>query len=179
MRRRVVAPAIAAACGALVLAAGAAAESSSAPVTVRVDKTEIASGLGDSFNFKTTITNTSGTATEPLVAHLNILTLRPGVYVDPEDWSAQRTVFLEPISPGRAVTITWSLKAVGSGTLAAYVAVLPQDRPTAPPAMSPTVRVAVEDRRLINAGGILPLALGVPALLGLLAGAVGLSRRRR
>jgi hypothetical protein len=180
MRRvRLLASTVAAACAALVLAAGTAAQSSSVPVSVRVDKTEIASGLGDAFSFKTTIANTGGATTVPLVAHLNILTLRPGVYVDPEDWSGQRTVFLDPISPRRAVTITWSLKAVGSGTLAAYVAVLPQDRPTAPPAISPTVRVAVEDRRLINAGGILPLALGVPALLGLLAGGVGLSRRRR
>lgn len=179
MRRRLVAPTIAAACGALVLASAAAAESSSVPVTVRVDKTQIAAGLGDPFSFKTTITNTGASTTVPLVAHLNILTLRPGVYVDPEDWSGQRTVFLDPIAPRRSITITWSLKAVGSGTLAAYVAVLPQDRPAAPPAMSPTVRVGVEDRRLINAGGILPLALGVPALLGLLAGGVVLSRRRR
>jgi hypothetical protein len=177
-RGRLVACTLAAVAGALALAGGAGAGSSSAPVSVRVDKTEIASGLGDAFQFKTTITNTSGAATEPLVAHLNILTLRPGVYVDPEDWSTQRTWFLEPIPPRRAVTITWSLKAVGSGTLAAYVAVLPQDRPTAPPTMSPTVRVAVEERRLINAGGILPLALGVPAFLGLLAGGVRFARRR-
>ena len=178
-RRRLLGSTIVVAVGALALAGVAGAASSSVPVSVRVDRTEIASGLGDAFQFKTTITNTSGTATVPLVAHLNILTLRPGVYVDPEDWSGQRTVFLDPISPRRAVTITWNLKAVGSGTLAAYVAVLPQDRPAAPPAMSSTVRVAVEERRLINAGGILPLALGVPALLGLLAGGVGLARRRR
>ena len=170
---------LAAACGALALAAGASAESSSVPVSVRVDKTEIASRLGEPFSFRTTITNIGGSTTVPLVAHLNILTLRPGVYVDPEDWSGQRTVFLDPIAPRRSITVSWNLKAVGSGTLAAYVAVLPQDRPAAPPAMSPTVRVGIEERRLINAGGILPLALGVPAALGLLAGGVRFVRRRR
>jgi hypothetical protein len=162
---------------ALALAAGAAAAPS--PVSVRVDRTQIAAGLGDPFRFRTTISNTTGTETEPLVAHLNILTLRPGVYVDPEDWSSQRTWFLDTIGPGRAVTIDWSLKAVGSGTLAAYVAVLPQSRPSAPPTMSPTVRIAVEERRLVNAGGILPLALGIPAGIGLFAAAIRLSRRRR
>jgi hypothetical protein len=176
---RLLAACAAAACAALALAVVAAAESSSVPVSVRVDKTEIASGLGDPFSFKTTITNTGSSQTVPLVAHLNILTLRPGVYVDPEDWSGQRTVFLDPIAPRRSITVNWSLKAVGSGTLAAYVAVLPQDRPAAPPVMSPTVRVGVEDRRLINAGGILPLALGVPAAIGLLAGGVRFVRRRR
>ncbi len=176
-RRRFVASLVTTAGVALALAAGAAAAPS--PVSVRVDRTEIASGLGDPFRFKTTITNTSETATEPLVAHLNILTLRPGVYVDPEDWSGQRTVFIDSISPRRAVAITWNLKAVGSGTLAAYVAVLPQDRPAAPPTMSPTVRVAVEERRLVNAGGILPLALGVRAFLGLVAGGVRFARRRQ
>jgi hypothetical protein len=176
-RIRALACGAAAAVGALALAGGATA--ATGPLTVSVDKTQISSRLGADFGFKTRISNTGSTATEPLVAHLNILTLRPGLYVDPEDWSSQRTVFLDPISRGGAVTIDWRLKAVGSGTLAAYVAVLPKDRPADPPAMSPTVRVAVEERRLINAGGILPLAIAVPGLLGLAAGGIRLARRRR
>jgi hypothetical protein len=45
--------------------------------------------------------------------------------------------------------------------------------------VSPTVQIAVEERRLINSGGILPLALGIPALIGALAGGVRFARRSR
>lgn len=38
------------------------------------------------------------------------------------------------------------------------------------------VRVAVADRRTLNSGGILPLALGIPAFLGLLAFSVKVKR---
>ena len=40
------------------------------------------------------------------------------------------------------------------------------------------VRFEVLERDTLNAGGILPLALGVPAALALLAAAVHLTRRR-
>lgn len=168
---------VAAFAGALALAGAAAAQTG--PLTVSSDRDEISSRLGADFGFKTTISNSGSAATERLVAHLNILTLRPGLYVDPEDWSSQRTVFLDPIPAGGTVTVNWSMKAVGSGRLAAYVAVLPRDRPADPPATSPSVRVNVEERTLINAGGILPLALAVPALIGGLAGGIRFARRRR
>jgi LPXTG-motif cell wall-anchored protein len=45
------------------------------------------------------------------------------------------------------------------------------------PTTSPTVRLRIRDRKTLNSGGILPLALGVPAALGLLT--LGVRRRRR
>jgi hypothetical protein len=41
------------------------------------------------------------------------------------------------------------------------------------------VRFEVAERDTLNAGGILPIALGVPAALALLVGAAHLARRRR
>lgn len=149
------------------------------PLSVTVDRADLSVSLGGDFVFRTEIANSAGNPTEPLVAHLNILSLRGGVYVDPEDWSTQRTWYLGSIPARGSRTITWKLKAVGSGRLAAYVAVLPQERPAEPPTTSPTVRIAVEERRTLNSGGILPLALGVPAAVGLLAGGVRVARRRR
>jgi hypothetical protein len=40
------------------------------------------------------------------------------------------------------------------------------------------VRVSIQDRKTLNSGGILPLALGIPGALGLLALGVRLRRRR-
>jgi len=164
-----------AALAALALAGHAAAADA---LSVRVDREQIDVRLGGAFSFRSTIANPGGSATVPLVAHLNILSLRDGTYVDPEDWSTRRTLYLGTIPAHTSRTLTWSMKAVGSGSLAAYVTVLPQTRPSGRPATSPAIRVAVEERRTLNAGGILPLALGVPALVGLLAGGVRLGRRR-
>src|SRR2546423_6853173 len=69
----------------------------SARISVRVDRTEISTELGRKFEFRSTIRNVGRTPSEALVAHLNILSLRPGVYVDPEDWSSQRTRYLGSI----------------------------------------------------------------------------------
>ncbi len=175
--RRAVGPAVAGVVTALALTGGAGAQSGSASVTV--DRAQISTGLGDAFGFRTTIANPSATATEALIAHLNILSLRDGLYVDPEDWSSQRTRYLGVIPGGGSRTIRWKLRAVNGGTLAAYVAVLPQTRPARPPTTSPTIQIAVAERKTLNSGGILPLALGIPALVGLLAGSVRLARRRR
>jgi hypothetical protein len=177
MVRRTAAAGIVAFVSALTAAGGATAQVE--PPSVTVDRTEISTGLGNEFGFQTTITNPATTATPALVAHLNILSLRGEVYVDPEDWSAQRTQFLGTIPVGGTRTLRWKLKAVNGGSLAAYVAVLPQSNPSRAPATSPTVRITVAERRTLNSGGILPLALGVPAFVGLLAGGIRIARRRR
>jgi hypothetical protein len=176
MPPRVLGP-VAALLAALALAGGAGAQAG--PASVTVDRGQISTGLGDEFAFETTIANSAATETEALVAHLNILSLRDGVYVDPEDWSSERTWYLGTIPADRSRAITWNLKAIGSGSFAAYVAVLPQNSPTEAPTVSPTIQIAVEERRLADSGGILPLALGIPALLGVLAGGVRLARRSR
>lgn len=99
-------------------------------------------------------------------------------YVDPEDWSSRRTRYLRPIPPGGSATLSWPMNAVNAGTIGLYVAVLPRSGVPVRPTTSPALRLHVEDRRTLNAGGILPLALGLPAALGLLALGVRASRRR-
>jgi hypothetical protein len=154
------------------------AASAGADVSVSVDRTGVATGLGKRFTVRSTFANPGPGAARGLVAHLNVASLRPGVYVDPEDWSTSRTRYLDPIPAGGSATVRWSLQAVNAGTFAVYVAVLPQDAAGRPPAVGRTVRVTVAERRTLDAGGILPLALGVPAAIGLAAGGFVLRRRR-
>jgi len=113
-----------------------------------------------------------------LIAHLNVLSLRTGVYVDPEDWSSRRTRYLTPIPAGGSVTLTWKVQAVNSGSIGIYVAVLPASGVPQPPATGPTLHVSIAQRRTLNSGGIVPLALGMPGLLGLLTIALRVRRRR-
>jgi hypothetical protein len=172
---------LAAAClgaSAATSAASAAAPAPSAPtVAVTVDRAHVSTPLGHTFVLRTRIANDGPAATSPLVAHLNVLSLDPGTYVDPEDWSSRRTRYLGSIRAGAERTETWVIKAVNPGAIAVYVAVLPRSGAPLSPATGPTVRVDIAGRTTLDAGGILPLALGIPATLAALT--IGVRLRRR
>ncbi|MDH5334193.1 MAG: hypothetical protein OEW65_09950 [Thermoleophilia bacterium] len=146
-------------------------------VSVAVERSLISTRLGDAFTFRSTITNKGADTADGLIAHLNVLSLRPGTYVDPEDWSSDRTRYLEPLPAGGSTTISWKMQAVNDGAFGVYIAVLPATGAAHPPATAPMIRLDVASRKKLNAGGLLPIALGVPALLGLLAAGARLARR--
>ena len=162
---------------ALATAGAAQAGTPAAPLTVGVDRTEITTQLGHKFHFRSTFRNTGGTAAEGRIAHLNVLSLHSDVYVDPEDWSSHRTKFLPPIPAGGSLTVNWPMEAVNHGSFDVYVTLITPDATGKQPAIGPAVHIAVVDRKTLNSGGILPLALGIPAALGLLA--LGLRYRRQ
>jgi hypothetical protein len=153
------------------------AASNSNKIAVSVDRTAISTSLGHKFSVRSRIANTGGSTASGLVAHLNVLSLRPDVYLDPEDWSSHRTRYLPAIPAGGSVTIIWRMQAVNAGSIAVFIAVLPQSGDPRPPATGPTVHVSIARRKTLNSGGILPLALGIPGLLAVLS--FGLRRRRR
>jgi hypothetical protein len=98
------------------------------------------------------------------------------VYVDPEDWSSNRTRYLGTIPAGGSRTIAWRMQAVNAGTFGVYVAALSATGAKARSITSPTVRLSVAERTTLNSGGILPLAIGIPALIAALS--VGIRVRR-
>jgi hypothetical protein len=168
--------AVALAAAAVVAAAAPAAPAATAPPRITLDRGFVAVRLGTTFAFSSTL-SAGAAPTGPLVAHLNVVSLDPATYVDPEDWSTHRTRYLGSLAAGGSRTITWRLKAVNSGAFGVYVAVLPRSAHARAPVTGPVVAVAVAGRKTLNAGGILSVALGVPAVLGVLT--VGLKLRRR
>jgi hypothetical protein len=164
-----------------VVPPAAAAPTSAAPrdsVELAMSRAQVATRLGDSFEFSSTIRNTGKGTLPELVAHLNVVALTKGVYVDPEDWSSQRTHYLARLRPGQSARISWKVESVNGGDFAIYVVVLPDRSPSRSTlAVSPAVDVHVTERRTLNSGGVLPLALGIPGFLGLLI--LGLRVRRR
>jgi len=143
---------------------------------VSVSRRSVSTQLGDDFGFTTKITNLGRRTLTGLVASLNVVGLSSGIYVDPEDWSSERTKSVPALKPGEATSISWSVTAVTGGRAAVYVVVLPKDPGDGQPVSSPAIDVRIADTKDFNSGGVLPLALGVPALLGLLTLA---TRRRR
>jgi hypothetical protein len=174
IRPRLVAPTFAAF---VALATAGPAVSASNAISVTVDRTAVSTSLGHKFSVRSRIVNNGGSVASGLIAHLNVLSLRPDVYLDPEDWSSHRTRYLSAIPAGGSVTTTWRMQAVNAGSIGVFVAVLPQNGEPRPPATGPIVHVSIARRQTLNSGGILPLALGIPALLAALS--VGLRWRRR
>ncbi|MDX6505446.1 MAG: hypothetical protein QOG06_90 [Gaiellaceae bacterium] len=163
---------------ALLLLSGAPV-AQAAGIAVSMDRTAVATKIGHKFVLRARIENRGGTAAAGLVAHLNVVDLTGHTYVDPEDWSTSRTRYPRPIPAGGTTALTWRVNAVNSGTIGIYVAVLPTSGAPVPPVTGPTVRVRIQDRKTLNSGGILPLALGIPGALGLLALVVRLGRGRQ
>jgi hypothetical protein len=163
----------------LVSPPAATAKTAPPVVAVSLDRQQVATRLGESFDFTSTIANPTSKPLSGLVAHLNIVGLSKNIYVDPEDWSDERTRHLPSIASGGTATVSWKVKAVTGGEAALYVVVLPGQNPSTSPeglAVSPALDVRIAERRTINSGGVLWLALGVPALLGI---ATVVARRRR
>lgn len=155
--------------------AGAADHASGLVVTV--DRSHAVLQLGRTLAFGSTITNRGPRPLQDPIAHLNVLSLLRGVYVDPEDWSTARTRYLGTLAPGASVRVSWRVQAVDAGRFALYVAALPRDVSGTAPTTGPAIVVAVPERQTLDAGGIAPLAIGIPAALGLAT--VGLRLRRR
>lgn len=144
----------------------------SATVEVAVADSRIDSTVGAYLNITTTVTNAGAEPTGRLIAHLNVTSLND-VYVDLEDWTAAPTQSLEPLGPGESAQVSWDVQAVNAGVFNVYAVVLPNGSSAL--AVSPPIHVEVAGRRILTAGGALPVALIVPLLLGLAVYAV---RRR-
>ena len=178
MRSRALPALLAVVATVLALAAVVHAASSPAGISASVDRARISTDLGNTFVFRSTIVNRGPAAADGVIAHLNIVSLTGDVYVDPEDWSTHRTRYLGSVGAGGSQTITWRLKAVSSGSFGVYVAVLRRGGADRPPITAPLVAVQVAGRKTLNAGGILSVALVVPACIGVFTLGLRLRRRR-
>ena len=146
-------------------------------VEVTLSRQTVSTKLGSSFDFESTITNGTDAPLSDLIAHLDVIGRDPSVYVDPEDWSSERTKFLDPLVPGESVEVPWTVKAVTRGEVSIDVAVLSGTGVQRRLAISPPLDASIAEQRTLNSGGVLYLALGLPALLG--AGILATRRRRR
>lgn len=164
---------------AVALATAPAAQAANSKPSVRVEQqqTAVTVVIGGPFSVTTTVRNTTGSSQDGLVAHLNILSLDSEVYVDPEDWSSQRTTYLADLPAHGSVQTTWKLHAVNAGRFVVYVA-LTDGRPGEAVTAGPALRVTVATRQSLNAAGVLPTAVVVPAVLLALLVLARYQRRR-
>jgi hypothetical protein len=150
-------------------------------LTVWVSETQKSTLTGDVFTFTSEITNEGSEKTPALIANLAFVAVDGSTYVDPEDWSGERTMSVPPITAGSSATQTWTVKTVLEGDVAAYVAVLlapPELSPASPLAVSTAIQMHVEEDRKLNPGGVLPTVLAVPVVLAAAFAGLRVVRRR-
>jgi hypothetical protein len=151
-------------------------------LTISLSESEISAFTGDRFTFTSEIANDGSSATPPLIANLAFVAIDGETYVDPEDWSPQRTMTVGAIRAGSLATQTWTVKPDLEGDVAIYVVALPREpelSTAAPLAVSPAIHLHVEEHRSLNPGGVLPVVLIVPAVLAVAFAGVRFTRNRR
>jgi ABC-type transport system involved in cytochrome c biogenesis permease component len=138
---------------------------------------------GDTLRFNTQITNMRSEEAPPLIIAMNIINLdAQGDTVDPEDWSPQRTQYLETLQSGQSASQEWIINTILDGEFMVYMVLIPtpesQDT-TSKPVASSGIHLTVTPFTRINPGGVMPIVLGMPILLGLITFGVNRMRQRQ
>lgn len=136
---------------------------------------------GDKVEFNTLVTNHSEEDSPPLIMAMNIINLdAEGDVVDPEDWSPERTQYMESLGAGQSEELSWTINTILDGDYMVYMVLIPEpdsEQETSLPVASSGIHLTVTPFTRINPSGVLPYAIGGPIVLGLVT--VFVYRRRR
>jgi hypothetical protein len=165
---------------AVVGAAGPASAqpSAGAPLKIETSVNQLSGTTGDYVTLPTVITNASDNPLKDVVAYVTLVETTQGQQapVDLEDWSAQRAVMVGSLTPGESRNASWDLRLIKGGDYVVYPAALTGG--TREPSVGLDVPLSVSSHQNLNPGGVLPVALGVPIIVGVLLLGPVLWRRR-
>jgi ABC-type transport system involved in multi-copper enzyme maturation permease subunit len=139
------------------------------PLQVSIDMDATVVKAGTPILYKTRVTNNGPEASPPVIVAMNIINLRgSGEPVDPEDWSPQRTQYLESLGAGKSAEHSWRVNAILDGNFMVYMVVIPapnSPQATSQPVASSGIHLTVTPFTRLNPGGVIPYAIGGPVLL--------------
>jgi hypothetical protein len=151
------------------------------PLHISVDLDYTVVKAGDKVVYNTMLNNSGTEASPPLSVAMNIINLdAAGDVVDPEDWSPQRTQYLESLGPGQSTKQSWVVNAILDGDYLIYMVLIPEpagQKATSHPVASSAIHLTVTPFTKLNPRGVLPYAVGGPIVL--LLGMSLLRRHRR
>ncbi len=154
---------------------------SNSPLQISIDMEYATVKAGDHIIYNTTVRNNGTEDTPGLCLAMNIINLdAAGDIVDPEDWSPQRTQYIESLAAGQPNTLSWRVNAILDGDYLIYMVVIPEPEgqdATSQPVASSAIHLTVTPFTKLNPGGVLPYAIGGPIIL--LLGIFLLYRMRR
>lgn len=165
----------------VALGASPALASEAGDLQIAIDMDHTVVKAGDPIFYNTRVTNTGTAAAPPLVVAMNIINLdAQGEIVDPEDWSPERTQYVESLAPGQSAELAWRVNAILDGDYMVYMVVIPTPagtEATSLPVASSGIHLTVTPFTRLNPGGVLPYAIGGPLVL--LLGILVVYRLRR
>jgi hypothetical protein len=136
-------------------------------ITISMDHKAVKTG--DSIPFSTVVTNVGTEPSRPAIVAMNIINLKSeGDVVDPEDWSPERTQYIDSLEPNQTTTLDWTVNAVLDGNYMVYLVAIPEPdtaETSSDIVTSPGLHITVAKFTKLNPGGVLPYAVGVPILL--------------
>jgi hypothetical protein len=126
---------------------------------------------GDALAFRAVIRNDGRAPISGVIAWISLLEVDPGKEqpVDLEDWSAQKAATLPGIAPGQTVETEWHLRLIQSGSYRiSVVATATGDavNRNSSPVASPFAAFTVASKPVVETGRVLPIASGVPLVIG-------------
>lgn len=126
--------------------------------------------MGDTPSFKGCVTNVGKGEIRGLVVYLSLVSLEAGHEqpLDLEDWSAQKAVRIDVLQPGQSNTQDWPMRLIQAGRFGVALTVVdPREKQ---PVISDLLGFDVQSKPTLSSGRIVPVAVGVPALLLVLYG---------
>jgi hypothetical protein len=132
---------------------------------------------GDFVTVQGSVANTGTQSIESIATYLSLVDTEQNLPVDLEDWSAERGLFVGTIAPGQVFPLIWKIHLVKAGTYNLVIIANRADRDR--PEVSTQTTLLVKPKRNLNPGQVLPVALGMPLLLGFALALLAYLRRRR
>ena len=128
--------------------------------------------MGDHLAFQSVITNTDATSQDGVIAWISLLRVDKGQEqpMDLEDWSAHKAVVEKQLAPGGVVKTDWPMRLIQAGDYRVVVSTVSRNGTALTP--SRFVDFTVKQKPVVESRRVLPVALGIPALL---LGAMGFS----
>jgi hypothetical protein len=131
--------------------------------------------MGDHLNFHTVIRNDGGASVDGLIAWISLVQIDKGKEqpVDLEDWSAHKATTASQLAPGARLETDWPMRLIQAGTYRVVISAVSRNGSSLTP--SAFVDFKVRQKPVVESQRVLPVAVGIPVLLGGLM----LWRRRR
>lgn len=126
--------------------------------------------MGDNMRFHSIITNTGAAPIEGLVGWISLVEVDPGHEqpMDLEDWSAHKAITGTRLEPGAELKTIWPMRLIQHGDY--RVVISATDRNQRRVYTSAMLQFHVTRKPVVESSRILPVALGVPFLIGGLIG---------
>lgn len=138
-------------------------------LTITIDKEYHKLGMGNQVELNMMVTNNTSEASPPLIVAMNIINLdKDGEAVDPEDWSPERTQYIDPLAASESTKLAWTINPILEGDFMVYMVLVPEPagaETTSQPVASSGMHLTVTPFTQSTTISVLPLAIGEPILL--------------